>query len=101
MTSAVQGLILLIVVIVLFVTQWIPATATALLSVVLFAVTGTASYETCFSGFSNDIIIMLIGVLIVGQAMLQSGLAARIGQGCLCLPKGNERRFLLYILLSV
>ena len=101
MTSAIQGLILLIVVIVLFVTQRIPATATALLSVVLFAVTGTASYETCFSGFSNDIIIMLIGVLIVGQAMLQSGLAARIGQGCLCLSKGNERRFLLYILISV
>ena len=101
MTSAIQGLVLLIIVLVLFITQWIPATATAILSVVLFAVTGTASYETCFSGFSNDIIIMLIGVLIVGQAMLQSGLAARIGQGCLSLSKGNERRFLLYILIAV
>lgn len=100
-SSATLGCILLVITLVLFITQWIPATATAILSVTLFAVTGAASYTTCFSGFSNNIIIMLVSVLIVGQAMLESGLATLIGQTCLRLSKGSEKRFLLYICLAI
>ena len=66
MSSAVLGCILLIITLVLFITQWIPATATAILSITLLALTGAASYKTCISGFSNNIIIMLVSVLIVG-----------------------------------
>lgn len=44
---------------------------------------------------------MLFGVLVVGRAMLRSGLAARVGQTAMKLPGGNEKRFLLYVMLSV
>lgn len=44
---------------------------------------------------------MLVSVLIVGQAMLESGLATLIGQTCLKLSKGSEKRFLLYIMLAI
>ena len=101
MSSAVLGCILLVITLVLFITQWIPATATAILSITLFALTGAASYKTCISGFSNNIIIMLVSVLIVGQAMLESGLATLIGQTCFKLSKGSEKRFLLYIVISI
>ena len=101
MSSAVLGCILLVITLILFITQWIPATATAILSITLFAVTGAASYTTCISGFSNNIIIMLVSVLIVGQAMLESGLATLIGQTCFRLSKGSEKRFLLFIALAV
>jgi len=101
MSSAVIGSIILFITLVLFVTQWIPATATAIISVTLFALTGAASYKTCFSGFSNNIIIMLLGVLIVGQAMLESGLATLIGQTCFKLSKGREKRFLFFIVVSI
>ena len=100
-SSAVLGCILLVITLVLFITQWIPATATAIVSITLFALTGAASYNTCVSGFSNNIIIMLVSVLIVGQAMLESGLATLIGQTCFKLSKGSEKRFLLYIVLSI
>ena len=101
MAPDIVGTIILVITLVLFITQWIPPTATAILSVVLFALSGAASFETCISGFSNNIIIMLFGVLIVGQAMLESGLATLIGQACLRLSKGHERRFLLYIMIAV
>lgn len=101
MTSATIGCIILAIVMLLFITQWIPATATALLSIILFAVSGAASYSTCISGFSNNIIIMLINVLIVGQAMLESGLATWIGQTCFKLSKGSEKLFLFYICVTV
>lgn len=100
-SSAILGSILLVITLVLFVTQWIPATATAMLSITLFALTGAASYKTCISGFSNNIIIMLVSVLIVGQAMLESGLATLIGQTCFKLSKGSEKRFLFYIIVSI
>ncbi len=101
MSSSALGCILLVITLVLFITQWIPATATAILSITLFALTGAASYKTCISGFSNNIIIMLVSVLIVGQAMLESGLATLIGQTCFKLSKGSEKRFLLYIVIAV
>lgn len=101
MSPAITGCIILLVVMILFTTQWIPATATAILSIILFAVTGAASYTTCISGFSNNIIIMLFNVLIVGQAMLESGLATLVGQTCFRLSKGNERLFLLFMCITV
>lgn len=101
MSPAITGCIILLVVMILFITQWIPATATAILSIILFAVTGAASYTTCISGFSNNIIIMLFNVLIVGQAMLESGLATLVGQTCFRLSKGNERLFLLFMCITV
>ncbi len=101
MSTAVLGSIILVIAMILFITQWIPATATALLSIVLFAVTGAASYATCVSGFSNNIVIMLFGVLIVGRGMQESGLATLIGQACFRVSRGKEKLFLLYIMLSV
>ena len=101
MAPDILGTIILAFILLLFITQWIPPTATAILSLVLFSVTGAASFETCISGFSNNIIIMLFGVLIVGQAMLESGLATLIGRAWLRLSKGHERRFLLYMMVAI
>lgn len=101
MAPDIVGTIILIVTLILFITQWIPPTATAILSILLFALTGAASYSTCISGFSNNIIIMLFGVLIVGQAMLESGLATMIGRACLKLSRGHETRFLLYMMITI
>lgn len=101
MAPDIMGTIILVITLLLFVTQWIPPTATAILSIALFALTGAASYETCISGFSNNIIIMLFGVLIVGQAMLESGLATMIGRACLKLSRGHESRFLLYMMICL
>lgn len=100
-STPILGCILLVITLVLFITQWIPATATAIISVTLFALTGAASYQTCISGFSNNIVVMLVSVLIVGQAMLESGLATLIGQTCFNLSKGSEKRFLFYIVVSI
>lgn len=101
MAPDIMGTIILVITLLLFITQWIPPTATAILSIALFALTGAASYETCISGFSNNIIIMLFGVLIVGQAMLESGLATMIGRACLKLSRGHESRFLLYMMIAI
>lgn len=101
MAPDILGTIILAFILLLFITQWVPPTATAILSLILFSATGAASFETCISGFSNNIIIMLFGVLIVGQAMLESGLATLIGRACLRLSKGHERRFLLYMMLAI
>lgn len=51
MAPDIMGTIILVITLLLFITQWIPPTATAILSIALFALTGAASYETCISGF--------------------------------------------------
>ena len=101
MPSELIGSLILLITVFLYVTKLISVTATSVLAIVLFAATGAAQFSTCVSGFSNNSVIMLFGVLIVGRAMLQSGLADLIGQTALKLSCGNEKRFLLYIMLSM
>jgi anion transporter len=101
MSSAVIACIILVLLVILFVTELIPLTATALLGCVLFAVTGAADYGRAFSGFSHNHVIMLIGVMIVGEAMMGSGLAMLIGNICVKLSRNNEKRFILCSCLGV
>ena len=101
MPSELIGSLILLITVFLYVTKLIPVTATSILSIILFAVTGAAQFSTCVAGFSNNIVVQLFGVLIVGRAMLKSGLATLIGQTALKLSGGEEKRFLLYIMITV
>lgn len=101
MAPEVIGSIILLITVVLFITKWIPVTATSMLSIMLFTITGVASFESCVAGFSNFSVVMLFGILIVGRAMLKTGLAQFIGLTAMKWSGGNEKRFLLYIMICM
>ncbi|MDR0349966.1 MAG: anion permease, partial [Coriobacteriales bacterium] len=65
--------VILIVVIVLFVTEAIPLPLTAVLGALAMAVFGIISFPEAFAGFSNDILMMVVGMLIIGRAVYESG----------------------------
>ena len=94
MTPAVISIIILVVCIVLFVTRVIPNAATACLGCLLFALTGVCSLEDAFSGFSNSIVLLMFGMMVVGIAMMDTGAAALIGKKVTQWSKHNERLFI-------
>jgi anion transporter len=101
MSSAVLALIILVFLIVLFIGEPIPFTATALLGCVLFTVTGVADYSSVFSGFAHDNVILLIGMLIVGEAMMESGLATLMGNYCVKISQGKEKHFIFFTCIAI
>lgn len=94
MSPAVISLIVLAGTILLFLTDWIPSAATAVLSCTMMVLTGVTTFGKAFSGFSNSIVILVFCLLAVGMGMEKSGLAYSIGRLILKFSK-NERLFVV------
>lgn len=99
MDNAVLALIILIICMILFLTNIIPNSVTAMMGCVLFAVTGICTFSQAFSGFSNNTTIMVAGMLIVGDAIFNSGLAGTVSRFVIKASGNNERKFLLISIL--
>lgn len=72
---------LLLAVVVLLVTEWIPLEATALLPLGFLAVTGLVPAEEALAGFSSPAVITIWAVFILSGALDRTGVADRIGRG--------------------
>ena len=95
MTPEIISLIILVACIVLFVTRIIPNATTAVLGCVLFVVTGVCDLKDAFSGFSNSVVLLMFGMMVVGLAMQETGIAKFIGQKVTSLSRRKERIFIL------
>ena len=84
---------------VFFVNGRLRSDVVALCALVLLVVFGIITPEEALTGFSNSIVIMMIGLFVVGGAILQTGLAKRISGKILKLARGNE--LLLFLLIMV
>jgi di/tricarboxylate transporter len=94
-------LIILIVAIILFVTEWLRVDIVALGVVVMLMVTGVLSTLDALSGFSNPVVLTVASLFIVGGAVLQTGLAALIGQRILTIAGASEVRLVAVIMVAV
>ena len=64
---------LLVVALVLFVTEWLRYDMVALLVLVSLNLSGILTLEESFAGFSNAAVITVAGVLVMSQAVQESG----------------------------
>lgn len=83
-----------------FVTEIVPLAVTAFLGCLAFYITGIIDKATVFSGFSSDIIFMIAGTMVVGEAMFQTGAAQFIGKKIIKAVGYNERRMILVLVLA-
>lgn len=96
MQTAILAIIVLIICVVLFITGLIPNSFTAILGCLLMYAVGACSFANAFSGFSNSIFFLVLGSMIVGVAMAETGAARLIASYCIKWSKGKEKRFILY-----
>lgn len=92
--------IIIILMIVGFVSEIFPLSVTALLGCLAFYVTGIIDSSTVWSGFSNDIIFMIAGTMIVGEAMFQTGAAQFIGKKIIKAVGYDERRMIFVLVMA-
>lgn len=94
MSSGAIGLVILLLCIILFITEWLPAVVTGALGCLLMVLFGVCELSEAFSGFASSIVYLMFGALIVGNAMFETGAAALIGGWVVRLSRNNERLFL-------
>lgn len=70
----------------------------AMCSLILLVLFGILTPEEALSGFSNSVVIMMIGLFVVGGAIFQTGLAKMISSRILHLAGNNETKLLILIM---
>ena len=72
----------------------------ALCALVALLLTGTLTPQEAISGFSNQVVIMMVGLFVVGGAIVQTGLAKK-ASGKLMMLAGNNEIGLFLLLIVV
>ncbi len=94
-------LIILVITVVLFIWGRVRADIVALTALAALLVLGILTPAEALAGFSSPIVIMMIGLFVVGGAIMQTGLAKLTGNKLMALSRGNETiTFLLVMLVT-
>lgn len=94
-------LVILLVAIVFFITEWLRADVVALGVVLALMITGVISIEAGIAGFSNKAVISIGALFIVGGAVFHTGLANVFAAQIIRVAGGDEKRLLLVLMIAV
>ena len=71
----------------------------ALCALVALLLTGILTPQEALSGFANPVVIMMVGLFVVGGAIVQTGLAKKASGKLMTLADGNELRLFLLLMI--
>lgn len=89
---------ILIVLVFLYVSRIVPVGAASLIGAILTVATGLIPIEDAFAQFTGDVVLLLIGVMIIGQTFFEVGLADDLGRFISKKFASKEKIFLITIL---
>lgn len=98
MSPAAITIIILLIAVVLFVTEKLPVNLTILLTMVSLVLLRIVSPADAIKGFASTTILMLIGVMIVGSALFETGVCDMLSQKVVQFAK-TERQMIMAILV--
>ena len=103
LSDSTVALIILALIVVSFATQIIPLPITAMLGGLAMMIAGIIEPSDVISGFGSDTVMMVAGVIIIGNAVFETGLAWKIGSAIIRFKPAcrNERVFLFIVLVIV
>jgi len=99
MSPAVQTLLVLLVMAILFVTEIIPLAITSIGGAVALGLMGVITSKEVFSGLSDSTVVLFAGMFVVGAALFYTGLAQKIGITVVKKAGKGENRLMLAIML--
>ena len=95
----IETIVVLLLSVAFFISGKIRSDIVALCALVALLVMGILTPEEALSGFSNNVIIMMIGLFVVGGAIFQTGLAKMISSKLMKLAGTSETRLFLLVML--
>lgn len=96
MSPAVISLIIFAVCVVLFIWNKIPIAVTALLGLLAMMLFNIVPFNEAFKNFGSSTIVLICGMMVVGKATFNTGLAQLIGNKVISLARGNERLVVIF-----
>jgi len=91
MDTAIISLIIFGACVVLYIWNKLPVSVTALLGLAAMLLFGVVSFSEGFKNFGSSTVVLICGMMVVGKATFDTGLAQLIGNKVIALARGNER----------
>ncbi|MCR5324506.1 MAG: anion permease [Lachnospiraceae bacterium] len=91
MSPALLSLIIFGLFILLFIWDKLPMATSAILGCAVMVIFGLSDFSTAFGQFASSTVILLIGVMVVGSALAETGVAATFGRLMTKYSRNNER----------
>ena len=91
--------LLLAAALVLFLLEWMSVDLVTLLLLAALALFGILTPEEVFSGFANEIIIILCSIFVLSAALVKTGVMNWLGHAIHAVVGGNEFRILVSVML--
>lgn len=101
MSSAVIALIIVVITMVVMIIDKIPLGATLMLSCIAMQLFGILDFARVYSDFGGNVVIFLIGMLIIGNAMFDVGLAQDMGNVLFKTGIANNERVMIAVVSLV
>ena len=92
---------LLAIAVVLFATGKVRMDAIALMVIVAFVLSGTLTLNEAFSGFSDPNGILIAALFIIGDGLVRTGVATKMGAWLVSVAGNSETKMLVYLMLTV
>ena len=94
MESSWIALIIIGAMLILYMTELLPIATTSILACVALAVFGVIPLNMAFAGFGNDIVFLIVGMMVVGDALFETGVAHLLGKKIISVVGANEKLFI-------
>jgi len=91
---------LILVVSLLFASNRVRLDIVAMLAVLALMLSGVLTVPEALSGFGDPVVVLVAGLLIVGEMLVRTGIAQSIGTWILRYGGSNETRLLVLIMLA-
>jgi di/tricarboxylate transporter len=87
--------------VVLFATGKVRMDAVALLVIIAFVLSGTLTLNEAFSGFSDPNVILIAALFIIGDGLVRTGVATKMGAWLVDVAGSSETKMLVLLMLTV
>jgi di/tricarboxylate transporter len=94
-------LCLLLCAIVLFTTNKVRMDVVALIVIVAFVLSGTLSAKEALSGFSDQNVILIAALFVIGEGLVRTGIAYQVGDKLVKAAGSSETKLLILLMLSI
>ncbi|MEA2559841.1 MAG: hypothetical protein QOH06_1345 [Acidobacteriota bacterium] len=91
-------LILLVAIVVVFAFEWVPVDMATLILLAILVLSGILTVDEAFSGFSNEIIIILASIFVLSGALMKGGVLDHLSDGIHRIAGGSRSKILLCVM---
>lgn len=100
MTNSTIALLIIAVIFVMYLTEVFPVATITMLGMLAFVFTGILSFDEAFACFTSSPVMLTLGVIIIANSLLESGIGSQIGHLMEHIERRSEKFFVIVVLLS-